>query len=86
MAEAVRKTYKAFYTLGGGKAVDTRQRQANAQATRDIGTGAAPVKLDKMPQPEEIDRTRLPKGYRTVEDALLDGKAYLKGRKEMVQF
>jgi hypothetical protein len=86
VAEAVRKTYKAFYTLGGGKAVDNRQKTQAAQATRDIGPGAAPVKLDKMPQPEEIDRARLPKGYRTIEDALLDGKAYLKGKKELVSF
>jgi hypothetical protein len=66
--------------------VDNRQKTQAAQATRDIGPGAAPVKLDKMPQPEEIDRARLPKGYRTIEDALLDGKAYLKGKKELVSF
>jgi hypothetical protein len=86
IAEAVRKTYKAFYTMGGGKAVDSRQKTQAAQATRDIGQGAAPVKLDHTPGEGEVDWKRVPPGYKRVEDALLDGKAYLKGKKELVSF
>ena len=77
MAESAKKTYNAF-NIGSGAA--TAQAKSTTETQQQRTTVAPTTKLSKQPEPEQIDWNRTQSGM------ILDGKAYLKGRKELVTF
>lgn len=77
IAEAAKKTYSAF-NVGSGTA--TAQAKTTAQTQQQRANAPPTTKLNTQPQPEQIDWGRTDPGM------VLDGKAYLKGRKELVTF
>ena len=75
LADVAKKTYKVF-NLG----TTTQQRKEQAQTNQQRTNVPPQSKLSKAPQPEEIDWNR------SDSKMIMDGKAFLKGRKDMVTF
>lgn len=75
MPEIAKKTYKVF-NLG----TTTQQKKEQQQTNQQRANVPPQTKLARQPQPEEIDWNRTNSGM------ILDGKAFLKGRKELVTF
>jgi hypothetical protein len=88
VADAVKKTYRAFTKLGGGQTAEIKRREQANAARKDLGPGSPSGgnKLSTPPDGSSIDWSRTPKGYRSVKEAVLDGVAYLKGQKDPVHF
>lgn len=87
IVDAAKKTDKVFYSAGGGKQQNNAARVGANNARKDLSGGGSPgPQLGARPEQGTIDWQRVPAGYKTVESAILDGKAYVKGRKDLVNW